>query len=1263
MGESSKLAALAPRLAGQWRSRFGEQSGVVLTGTVAKVDLSGFTRLSERLAMGVRGGAEELSDAIDQMFLHLIGPVLDRGGDVLQFGGDALVLWFEGDEHQARAAATCWEQQRVIREHGRIETPLGPVRLRMSAGMASGEVGFGVIGATHRELITVGPVVTQALHLEHLAASGQVFLSPATAAVLPASTVVEVPGAFRLRRSPPSSSLAPRRSTQATDAAAAAEFVPAEMHSTASDMAEVTEPSGEHRTVAVGFMLLEDTDVAFASGGIDAVLASAAQVAEAIDHAVRDLQVFWSATDLAENGIVFLLFTGAPLARDEDDERLLRSVRSVLDATADLPVRAGANRGRVFTGLIGHPLRRTHAFLGDTVNLAARLMGSAKPGTAVVSRTILEHSRAEFTAQALPPFSVKGKRLPIHAAVLGELQRVGRAEVGANPALVVGRRVELDQLRDVWSATIGGDGGSVEVVGEAGLGKSTIVAELVEHATTGDETARPVLMTMQCDPYESSSPYWSVRPPLAELAGNPDAETFVGWLRELDPALEPLAALAAPCFGVQMPTDDARDALDPVAMLDRRHDAVVAILSVAIPDPLLLVVEDLHWVDAAGHSLLRRIALASTTLPWLVVATSRPGGEVLGGSATRIELGPLNDEALVELASSWSNDTDLLDRDIKRLAERSGGNPLFFAQLLAAGTGPDLPDTVEQLLATRIDALRSDDRSLLRDIAVLGADINLAFAAAVLQRTDVETPSLWVSLEPFIVFGDRRMRFRHDLVRSVAYEGHSKRRRRALHSAAADLLAGSADDSMVAFHLLRAERWADAWPAAARAARSARQQGALADAAELAGQAADAARRVHPRPTAVLFELDAELADALELLGRLPDAEVVLRRLARVEGLSAGDRARRARQTARVQRRVGRFHAALAWVTRGLQALESMNDSRERDFIEADLLLLRSSIRRLQGHPLLAKPWAEAGLAIAERLGAPTLQGTAHIHLEAIAQELRLPAREHHEQEALRLLGEAGADGLLATVLLNSAFARHETGQWAEALELLDRAANAFERVGQGVDEVLSRSTAGMIMVLQGRHSDARAALSRADRISRAIGWRQGRAYAGYGLAHLDALSGAAEDAIARFKEAERVFEEEEVDAFVYEVRRWRAEALLRTLDAAGALAMVDALLADDERPDDPPLELAALRLRGHALAISGHPAEGRAVIELALARARAIGYSYEIALSLWAQEALVAAAGGRPPTAWARERSEIFAALGVSPGLTLAPVTPASHQ
>lgn len=320
------------------------------------------------------------------------------------------------------------------------------------------------------------------------------------------------------------------------------------------------------------------------------------------------------------------------------------------------------------------------------------------------------------------------------------------------------------------------------------------------------------------------------------------------------------------------------------------------------------------------------------------------------------------------------------------------------------------------------------------------------------------------------------------------------------------------------------------------------------------------------------------------------------------------------------------------------------------------MLLLRASIRRLQARPALAKPWAEAGLEVATRLDARRLQGIAHIHLEAIAQELGLHDRQHHEGEAIRLLSDAGADGLLATILLNSAFARHESGEWAEALERLDRAAAAFQRVGQGVDEVLSRSTAAMIMVLQGAHLEARRQLAVADRISRTLGWRQGRAYAGYGLAFLDAAAGDLTTARRGFDEAEAVFAAEGIVPFVHEVRRWRAEALLRAGAAQECLEIVDGLISDAARPPDPPLDLAALRLRGHALAVLGRTDEAARQVDEALNRAGEVGYAYEVALSLWAMEGLGAQPLGLEYTA---RRLRIFAELGITDGLTLAPCVP----
>ena len=134
------LAPYAARLALTWRERVGAADVAELDGTLVKVDLSGFTRLSERLARSQLTGAEELTVVLDDLWTSLVEHVLDHGGDVLQFGGDALVLWFDGPGHAARAVSATWKMQRAVQGRPAERTPAGPVRLRMSAGAASGRL-------------------------------------------------------------------------------------------------------------------------------------------------------------------------------------------------------------------------------------------------------------------------------------------------------------------------------------------------------------------------------------------------------------------------------------------------------------------------------------------------------------------------------------------------------------------------------------------------------------------------------------------------------------------------------------------------------------------------------------------------------------------------------------------------------------------------------------------------------------------------------------------------------------------------------------------------------------------------------------------------------------------------------------------------------------------------------------------------------------------------------------------------------------------
>ena len=155
-----------------------------LEGTTVFADVSGFTRLSERLARKGKEGAEHLVDAINHCFSELLADVSERGGSLLKFGGDAMLLWFDGDGHTERGCAAAAAMQQTIREVGRIRTGAGNVVLRMSVGVHSGTYPMFLVGASHRELLVGGAGASAVAEMEALASAGQVLLSPDTAALL-----------------------------------------------------------------------------------------------------------------------------------------------------------------------------------------------------------------------------------------------------------------------------------------------------------------------------------------------------------------------------------------------------------------------------------------------------------------------------------------------------------------------------------------------------------------------------------------------------------------------------------------------------------------------------------------------------------------------------------------------------------------------------------------------------------------------------------------------------------------------------------------------------------------------------------------------------------------------------------------------------------------------------------------------------------------------------------------------------------------------
>src|SRR5215203_461270 len=184
--EAPPLTAYVPRLLPAWAAADPEPAHRVVDGSLVLFDIIGFTPLTERLARRGREGAEELSNLLDTVFGQLLMDAEDEGGDLLKWGGDALLLLFDGPDHGRRAARAAARMHRALARTGRATTSIGRVALRASAGVESGPVHLVLAGnpALHREMVLLGPAATGVTILEHAATMGQVLVGDATAGAL-----------------------------------------------------------------------------------------------------------------------------------------------------------------------------------------------------------------------------------------------------------------------------------------------------------------------------------------------------------------------------------------------------------------------------------------------------------------------------------------------------------------------------------------------------------------------------------------------------------------------------------------------------------------------------------------------------------------------------------------------------------------------------------------------------------------------------------------------------------------------------------------------------------------------------------------------------------------------------------------------------------------------------------------------------------------------------------------------------------------------
>ncbi len=565
----------------------------------------------------------------------------------------------------------------------------------------------------------------------------------------------------------------------------------------------------------------------------------------------REIELLGGTVEKFIGDAVMAVF-GAPVAHEDDAQRAVQAALRIIDALEelnverpgfDLRVRAAVNTGEVLASLSARPERGEGIVTGDVVNTAARLQGVAPVGGVAVGELTHRSTRAAVEYAPMDHVSVKGKEEPLrpwHA-----LRMRGRptgVEQGTSP--FIGREGELALLQETFTRAV--EEASVRlvtVVGEPGVGKSRLTSEFSAWLADRPEPVRWRLG--RCPRYGEGITFWAlgeiVKAQARILESDEPATVADKLTRTVDAVVDAserewVRTLLAPLVG-SATSGEAAGRIETFAAWLTFLEALAA------SAPLVLVVEDLHWADGVLVEFLEHVAKRASGVPLLVLCTARPEvherhpGWASGvRDATTINLPPLSGEQTGALISTLLPETLLPEATQRALLERSGGNPLYaeeFVRMLVdrgvlerRGDGLELardaviavPETVQALIAARLDTLTRDRKRLLYDAAVLGRVFWSGGVSAMtgqpegeVRRSlhDLARKELVRSAEQASMEGQAEYAFWHAVVQDVAYQQIPRAARSAKHRAAAEWLeevAGGAGDyaEILAFHYTQA---------------------------------------------------------------------------------------------------------------------------------------------------------------------------------------------------------------------------------------------------------------------------------------------------------------------------------------------------------------------------------------------------------------------------------------------------------------------------
>jgi len=1103
-------------------------------GALLLSDISGFTKMSEALSKLGKAGTEELTMILNDYFDAMIGVIIGFKGDILKFGGDALLVSFYGDpRRQAKKARDCAGKMMAEMEKFRtIKTNAGEFAVEMKIAIASGEWNESVLGDDRRrDLFIDGFAVRKLVLLEDKADRGEVLVGETRG----------VKGKSGIRRS------------QKRKAGDLLSFLP-------KGYKEFRESGivSEHRAVSVGFVNIDGYDENEPGWAeLQELFTRIIAIAEKYKGSVAKINPHKTGSNL-------MVLFGAPAAYGNDTEHAVLAFMEISNINVPpIKIKAGLESGFVYAGMIGSDLRKEYTVIGDVVNTAERLMETAEEERMIVSESSYRLTADKINYKELSRVTVKGKEKPLRrfaprTSVEKKVFRFG----------FIGREWIFKETEKAVK-----EGGKAIIIrGEAGIGKSRLLYEVSKRF----EGTHKVIEGHADELKGALHIYASMIAKEANI--HPDdrddirKEKLAAHIKAMDKGElgRRISFLGAMLFGITYPGSPYEKA-DAKLRFENLTDAIRYYIEYQ-GKPTIVVFDDVQWLTKDDLRILvyvSRILLAlsrergKTTLilagrPEPDVIDTLPLAEEIG--VKRIELSRLEDGEIGRLIAEKLNNKSMPGDVMKIILERTDGNPFYLEQFLldlidrrlieekenrwektAKFKEAEIPLNIFTAIMARVDRLEAKAKEAVSVGSVIGMEFGEKVVERALREPEVsqylaETETEQITYKRIVK--EIEYIFRHAMIKDVIYDSMLRERRRSLHKEVGEAMEGLYEKDLekiyglLAYHYYHGQGWDKSIDYNLKAGTNAKKQYQNQQAIKYFSTAARIIEKEMPHKKEELYRAHKESGDvyysvssfmsamecyekAINVTGKKNDDKVV-------DGLNGIANARRALgkyaealRTAEASYNMSRDNkyprgiaesrniAGLAHYCQGnydealryfKESLKINQEIEDRTGIIKNLNNI-GSVYYYQGRYADAFKCYEESLEIGRRIGNKTITGSSLNNIALLfSDQSRYDKALAYYGEALEIFREMGDKSGIAYGLNNIGVAKRRQGDYDEALKYYEESMEIRREIGDKANIASNLNNIGLVHFSRGDYEKALERYEEAISIRRRIGDQRGLA-------------------------------------------------------------------------------------------------------------------------------------------------------------------------